>query len=314
MKTTHFIPINKWLLALFLIMVLCIPSACLLLADQDREKKQEPEHKPIVEKVTVTNIEVPVRVLYKGKPVTDLTKDDFTIYENKKKVEINGFFLKRKKINVTGTQPILREQASKPPLLRTFVLVFSITDFNDYLVKAVDHLFENTFRDSDRLLVFANDKTREYLNLKDRQAVKRQLIIDLRKESQKARKKLIQYINKIETYLDVHNFQQRFFRRDEPARRLMDFLKKYLLTWNQYKKRYLTPRVDRFYYFSRYLENLETEKWVFSFYQFELFPRIRFSSDLMYKIREIATILIESRDATQHALGKMINTYMNQLL
>lgn len=53
------------------------------------------EHEPIKKKVIVTNVEVPVRVLYKGRPVTNLTKEDFIIYENRKKVEVNGFFIKR---------------------------------------------------------------------------------------------------------------------------------------------------------------------------------------------------------------------------
>ena len=65
------------------------------------QSAQEKEHKPIVEKVTVTNVEVPVRVLYKGEPVADLTKDDFSIFENRKRVEINGFFIKRKKIKIS---------------------------------------------------------------------------------------------------------------------------------------------------------------------------------------------------------------------
>jgi hypothetical protein len=314
MKKNHCIYNDRWLLALIFIMVFCISSAFLLLANQEREKKQEQEHKPIIEKVTVTNVEVPVRVLYKGEPVTDLSKDDFTVYENKKKVNINGFFMKRKKIKVTETQPILQKQVSKPPLLRTFVLVFSITDFNDYLEKAVDHLFENTFRDSDRLLIFANDKTREYENLQDRKAVKNQLIIDLREQSQRARRNLLTYINKIETYLNIHDFRIQLHKRDEIPQRLVDFLKKYLLTWNEYKKKYLAPRVDRFYFFSRYLENLETEKWVFNFYQFELFPKIRFSSETMARIRDIASSLIQSPEAGEHSTGKLINTLMNQLL
>ncbi len=308
MNKSHCICINRWQLAFVLMMVLCIFSAFRLVASQEQE------HKPIVEKVTVTNVEVPVRVFYKGEPVSHLTRDDFTIYENKKKVEINGFFLERKKIKVVEPQLLLRERISKPSSLRTFVLVFSITDFNDNLEKAVDHLFTNTFRDSDRLLVFANDKTREYLHLRDRQGVRDRLISDLREQSREARRKLLSYINKIETYLDIHDFQQKLHRRDQIPERLVDFLKKYLLTWNEYKKKYLTPRVDRFYYFSRYLENLETEKWVFSFYQFELFPRIRFSSETMAKIRDISTSLIQSQNAGEHALGKLINTFLNRLL
>jgi hypothetical protein len=297
-----------------LIFFLCTFSAVLLMADRNREQEQEPEHKPIIEEVTVTNVEVPVRVMYRGEPVADLKKDDFTLYEDKTKVEINGFFLKRKNINATVVRPSRRKQDSPPTFLRTFVLVFSITDFNENLEKAVNHLFDNIFKDSDRLLIFANDKTREYPDLKKRQAIKEQLIGDLMEDSREARRRLLAYINKIETYLDIHDFRVQLARRDQQPMRLLDFLKKYLLTWNEYKKQYLTPRVDRFYYFSRYLENVKSEKWVFNFYQFELFPKIRFSSETMDKIREIANILMQSRDSSDNTLGKMINNLMNQIL
>ena len=87
-------------------MLLIVISCCTVLAAPQGQKpaqnKPEIEYKPIIEKVTVTNIEVPVRVLYKNKPVTTLSKDDFIVYEDNKKMEINGFFLKRKKLKTTG--------------------------------------------------------------------------------------------------------------------------------------------------------------------------------------------------------------------
>ncbi|MGD2088755.1 MAG: hypothetical protein PVH61_21430 [Candidatus Aminicenantes bacterium] len=283
---------------------------------------QEKKHEPIVEKVTVTNVEVPVRVLHKGKPVIDLTRDDFTIYENKKKVTINGFFLKRKKVNITGTTKVIGESKPLPP--RTFVLVFSITDFNQYLVKAVDHLFENILRTNDRLLVLVNNKTREFPNLENAGKIKRQLMTDLQEEARQARHRLVTYINKVETYLNMYDFRHRligkFGGRTPPTRvdkrwqKLVSFLDKYLLTWIDYKKNYLSPRVDRFYYFSRYLERLKGDKWVFSFYQFDLFPKIRLTSRTMNYIRDLSSMIMDSREAGAHSLGKRLHTLSNQIM
>jgi hypothetical protein len=282
-------------------------------AQKPTQNKQEIEYKPIIEKVTVTNIEVPVRVLYNNRPVTDLTKNDFVIYENNKKMEINGFFLKRKKIKSTVTSEVTSEQASPPP--RTFVLVFSISDFNEHIIKAVEHLYDNIFRPNDRVLVFANDKTLRFDNLENKDELKRQLLTVLKEESYKVRRRLINYINKIETYLNMHDFRVRIhIRRDLRPQRLIEFLKKYLLTWNEYKQKYLTPPTDRFYYFSRYLEEVKTEKWVFNFYQFDLFPKINMSSQTMDKIQELSIELINSREGGAYSMGRLINTLLNQIM
>ena len=179
----------------------------------------------------------------------------------------------------------------------------------------MDYLFEHIFRNTDRLLVFANDKTREFPSLEDKSKIKQQLIDDLKEESQKSRQRLVEYINRIETYLNVHDFRQNVSRPGtQQVDQLIDFLKKYQIAWNEYKRTYLTPRVDRFYYFARYLENLKSEKWVFDFYQFELFPRIRLGSDTMQKLREVATGLTNTNNATMVAQGRLMDSILNQVL
>ncbi|MFC2141258.1 hypothetical protein ACFLQP_03065, partial [Acidobacteriota bacterium] len=119
---------SKNCLILCCFVFMCFPSSIL---PHPGQTTQEKEHEPIVEKVTVTNVEVPVRVLFKGKPVDDLTKADFTLFEDNQKMEINGFFVKRKKIKITqppGSPPAL------PP--RTFVMAFNITSYNKYFEAA----------------------------------------------------------------------------------------------------------------------------------------------------------------------------------
>jgi hypothetical protein len=273
------------------------------------------EQERIVEKVTVTNVEVPVRVLYKGEPVTDLTKDDFILYESGKKMEINAFYLKRKKIKITPTAPVETVETQKAAVLpRTFVLVFNVTSYNDEFQKAVDHLFDKVLLPTDQMMIFANDKTRKYPDLRDKAKIKQQLVADLIEESQKSKRRLQQYINRLEAYLQVNDFRRTFGRRDtEKTQRLISFLQKYLISWTEYKKLYLTPRIDRFYYFSRFLEKLKTEKWVLNFYQFEFFPRIRLGSDILIKMRNIASELSNSNNATAVAQGRKLDAILTQL-
>jgi hypothetical protein len=163
-------------------------------------------------------------------------------------------------------------------------------------------------------MVFANDKTRKYAGLKDKDGIKKQLVADLKEESQKSKRRLQQYINRLEAYLQVNDFRRTFGRRDtERPQRLINFLQKYLISWMEYKQRYLTPRVDRFYYFSRFLEKLKTEKWVLNFYQFEFFPRIRLGSDIFIKMRNIASELSNSNNATSVAQGRKLDSILTQL-
>lgn len=290
--------------------VLCLAAGTLLL---NAAPTNDVEQHRIVEKVNVINVEVPVRVMHKGKPITDLRKDDFILYENKKRMDINGFFLKRKQIVSPGKTAQSMGSGTGSLAPRTFVIVFSVTDFNENLAQAVDHLFANVLRPKDRLLVFANDESKEYKGLYDKEAVKKELINNLAAQARDARRRLVIYINKIETYLNVHDFKVKLHKQDNTPLLLVQFLKKYLLAWNDYKKRYLTPRVDRFYYFSRYLEALRGDKWVLNFYQFDLFPKIKLGSNTMYVIRDMATRLMNSQEATAHAMGKMINLLLNQI-
>ncbi|MCP5051876.1 MAG: hypothetical protein GY940_32210 [bacterium] len=275
------------------------------------------EHERIREEVSVTNVQVPVRVLYKGKPVLNLKKEDFTLYENKKKVEINGFFLKRKTLTLTkpgepgGETPTVAPAPVEP---RTFVLVFNVSNYNTYFDRALDHLFSKVFVPTDRLMVFANNKTHTYNNLENKETIKAKLIKDLRAEGSQAKRRLLGYIKRIETYLNVHDFTRKLNRRDNGrAQRALEFLKKYLLTWQEYQQKYLVPRTDRFYYFSRYLEKLKGEKWVLNFYQFEFFPRIRPASRTLDRLRDLSTELSNSNAATAMAQGRSMETLLTQV-
>ncbi len=109
----------------YIIFILCV---VLLLSTTFTMAADEEKQERIVEQVSVTNVEVPVRVLYKGKPATGLTIDDFEIYEDKKKMKIHAFYEKKKtiKLNVKDGDTTTETVYSVKP--RTHVLVFSITD------------------------------------------------------------------------------------------------------------------------------------------------------------------------------------------
>jgi hypothetical protein len=311
---------------IFLVIIwLTFISSPFLIPAHPGQSAQEKEHEPIVEEVTITNVEVPVRVLYKGEPVADLTKDDFTIYENREKVEINGFFVKRKKIKITsssGTTKPTEQEMSLAPRPRMFVLAFNVTQYNEYFQEAVDHLFDKILRPTDHVIVFANTISRQYPRIENKSVVKQEIIGDLKEASKKARQRLLNFSNRLETSLkgahpeeDIRLFLEPGGESStgEMARFVIRMLTRYLEAWNEYKQRYLSPRVEQFYYFARYLEKIEGEKYVLNFYQFEFFPKIRVNSRTMLKMRTLSSTLTNTSDAALVAQGNVIDRLLNQM-
>jgi hypothetical protein len=282
------------------------------------------EHEPIKEEVIIINVEVPVRVLYKGRPVTNLTKEDFSIYENREKMEINGFFLKRKKIKIStssGTTKPTGQEVSLPLLPRMFVLAFNVTQYNKYFQEAVDHLFDKILRPTDHVIVFANNTSRQYPRLDNIARIKQQIVDDLRRESKNTKMRLLRITNRINTYLNSIHPSDDFRNYGEPhgpapsnaARFLAKFLKKFILEWNEYKTGYLTPRMEHFYYFARYLAKVQGEKYVLNFHQFEFFPQLRLSSSTMHKIETLANALSNTSDGAMVSRGREIDRLFSQL-
>ncbi|MCP5048112.1 MAG: hypothetical protein GY940_13150, partial [bacterium] len=72
------------------------------------------------ENVEVVNINVPVRVFLKGKPVEGLQKEDFKLFINGNPHPVNAFFQSKRKVQLSG-----KPGASGP---RLFVLLFNISD------------------------------------------------------------------------------------------------------------------------------------------------------------------------------------------
>ena len=71
----------------------------------------------------------------------------------------------------------------------------------------------------------------------------------------------------------------------QPANEMIKFLEKYILIWTNYKNKYLTPSVDDYYNFARYLQKIDKEKWVINFYQIEMFPKLKRTGDMMSRIK-----------------------------
>jgi hypothetical protein len=245
------------------------------------------EDEVIKETVDVVNIEVPVRVYYKGKPVDNLTINDFKLYEGKKLQKINSFLLKRKKIKIQQMELTAEQKEAMAP--RYFVLVFRLTHFQDDFKKGLDYIFNSILLENDQLMIFVNNRSTFFRNLEDKNQIKGRIEALIETESKKKRDQMMVYLKQVEKELDITRFRMEIRDRDDSRSQkhyqINSFLTKYLQVWNDYKKRYLIPNIDNYFYFSKHLEKIKLDKWVINFYQMELFPKILLTGDIIRRIR-----------------------------
>jgi hypothetical protein len=249
----------------------------------------------ITEKVEVINVEVPVRVFYRGELVRNLTKKDFTLYEGDEKQFINGFYSKKKSISSHDVK--LKPQHKKNrSTSRYIVLIFRTTDYNIELRKGIDYLFENIIKPHDELLIFINDKTislsKSYWKI-DRKDILLQM---LKEECIHAHQRLISYFLTIQKELD--RTQMKLIEDDSYSLNaffIIEFLRRYLTTWQEYKKKYLIPDLDKYYNFAKHLDKINKEKWIINFYQIEMFPMMKITGRLRQRIENMISQLMVAR-------------------
>jgi hypothetical protein len=290
---------------------------------------EQQQEEPLKETVQVVNVEVPVRVYFKGKPVDNLNKTDFRLYEDRKLQEINGFILKRKKIQ--SQQISMTAEQAETGTRRLFVLVFRITHYNDDLKTGVEHLFTKVLRPTDQLLVFANNRSARYDNLNDAATVRAKIEALLDEESIQARNKMVAYLQAVETELNLHEFEMNIRSRPVGSQQLPggqqgiqqpyhifinNFLSKYIMIWRDYKKKYLVPDINRYYNFAKFLQNIPHEKWVIDFYQMEMFPRIKLGSEVMRRIRNAIgqwQVMDGPEGATYNSFARIISRQLAEI-
>lgn len=102
------------------------------------------------------NIEVPVRVYDRDKFVSDLTIDDFELYENGILQTIDALYLINKTSFERGDTRTGAQEEKKifsPQLSRQFVLIFEVREVFAEVEKSIKHFFNNVLIPSDKLIV-----------------------------------------------------------------------------------------------------------------------------------------------------------------
>ena len=110
------------------------------------------------EEGTVTAIEGPVRVSFKGEPVRGLTREDFEVFENGVKQEITQFEVISRKIAQPQVEMPTPAAGQAEPQRRAFLLIFNIFDYNKAVGEAIDHFFMEYFREGDQIIILVENR------------------------------------------------------------------------------------------------------------------------------------------------------------
>jgi hypothetical protein len=256
--------------------------------------------KRVKEEVKVVNVEVPVRVFYKGKAVDNLSITDFKLYENKKQQAISSLNIVKKKIEVNS---------KKQP--RFFLFLFRIYNYNEQFKNGIKYIFENILATDDTLTVLINNDSMMSYRLNDKEeALSRleKLIID---QAHLDRSQISSYLKRVEQEIDMRSFKLSLGQANFIS--VQDFLKKYLRTWKNYKQKYLFPNLERYYHFAGQLEKIKKEKWVINFYQMEMLPNIIIPGDIKRSLNSFTDKLLESSKAENVSYGRILRNLLNEI-
>jgi hypothetical protein len=227
----------------------------------------------IIEKIEVTNVEVPVRVFFKGKAVSGLKKSDFTLLVNGKKRDIHGFYEFKKKIAAPEIASLQKKDAHS----RLFLLIFNICHYNPDAVRILDIFFDKIFCKNDRLMVITNrlffDDRKISNPLKEREKLKKVLLLEM----ENVREKSNYFKRRMESMLRLFKARLKYtYLRDLTSN---EFVRNYCrLVW-EFKNLYLTMKDSRYLQLAQYLKAQKAEKWVLSFYQIGHFFKPKWNSE-----------------------------------
>ncbi|KKN01389.1 hypothetical protein LCGC14_1128200 [marine sediment metagenome] len=270
------------------------------------------EQKRLQEEVIVIAVEVPVRVIHKGKVVKNLTKEDFEIYEKGIKQKITAFEVISRKISIS--KKLSPEDRKIAPKKRLFILIFNIFDYTDAVGEAIDYFFKNVFTSGDRLIILTEDKL---FNIEIEKGLP-EMIFNLKETLKKY--KLISNKNTLRAYRDLKHEGDRVLNAFEGAtgdvnRAIINFLETYLRIWADYRRQYFTPDLDLYRSIIKRVKQIEGEKWAICFQQRKMFPGLknkgRLGSIIDYYADESATTGLHIISSKHWELQRSLNISYN---
>jgi VWFA-related protein len=229
------------------------------------------------ELVTVTAVEVPVRVFDKNGFITGLGKDDFEVFENSIKQDITGFEAVSRAIAPVSVA--LPDAVLQAPRKRNFLLIFNVFDYTDQVGEAIDYFFKYVFHEDDRLIIVAEDRLLSVGTGKS---------VDSTVAGLKETLKSFKRISRNEILSTFNDLRKRANQAaaalgaegDEDTEvsetPIKDFYEYYQQVWEKYRRRMLSVDMDLYRGIVGRMNNMDGDKWAICFQQRDLFPKLKY--------------------------------------
>ena len=232
------------------------------------------------ESVTVTAVEIPVRVFDGNGFVSGLTKDDFEVYENGIRQDISGFEAVSR--SILPSSDTLPEPIPKLPRKRNFILIFNVFAYSDQIGEAIDFFFKNVFRPGDRLVTLVNEglvQLKGEGSGEDIAARLKELLLKVKKERGQELAKIFLFLEKRAENLDLAlrgDATSDYFVADGDVMASTKlFNDDYRRTWGDYRSRRLDVNLELYKSIADKMGKLDGDKWAICFQQRDIFPKIK---------------------------------------
>jgi hypothetical protein len=268
---------------LFMVAFFLLTSSYLASGQPQENPKQE---------VTVTAVEVPVRVLRGGEIVRDLKKEDFEIFENGVKQEISVFETISRRI--AGPKPgAVPATVAVKPKPRLFILIFYIFDYTDAVGEAIDYFFSNVYRNEDHLVLVTESRILNFDAGRDAASLARNL-----KDSLK-RYKAFSTKNILKAYDELREEGDRPL--SEPSD-IIRFYDNYIRIWRLYRAQFLALNPDLYQALLKRIQPIAADRWALCFLQRNLFPELRNEGRLEQEINRLKEGAIDPQEQVKARL------------
>jgi hypothetical protein len=220
------------------------------------------------EYVQVLNIEMLVRVMKDGRPLAGLKKEEFSLFENGRKQDINGFIEVHRSITPTGTKAEAKiEEKTKSPG-RLFLLFFWINEPSVKVDEVLDYFFNSIYREGDRVILADQSQSLEINSVADKEAKLAEFKSGLLAFS----RKLIVTKDRLKSNLE--SFLEEFKICVEAGNPSCDTILfgRYNQLLKEYRMENQAPNNSRLEAMSHSLEAIDTDKWALVFFQHDSLP------------------------------------------